>query len=115
VFRTKVRTLGSGRWGQSASYTFLGFIYNPAVDFEICPYTTPTTAFKKGATGDNVRWLQWHLNHEGYNLKIDGSWGNDTQTAFNAWQMQTGLDIDGWCGALSRERLVALLPWNKGV
>ena len=30
IFWTQVRKKGSGNWGMSSSYTFLGFIYNPA-------------------------------------------------------------------------------------
>ena len=30
-FWTQTRNKGNGNWGQSSSYTFLGFIYNPAV------------------------------------------------------------------------------------
>lgn len=32
AFWTKTRNKGNGNWGAGAGYTFLGFIYNPAVD-----------------------------------------------------------------------------------
>ena len=32
AFWTQTRNNSNGRWGQNSSYTFLGFIYNPAVD-----------------------------------------------------------------------------------
>lgn len=40
AFWTKTRSNSNGRWGQDSKYTFLGFIYNPAVpdtpaDFEV--------------------------------------------------------------------------------
>ena len=43
-FYTKTRTNSNGRWGQNNDYTFLGFIYNPAV-----PDVQPTpVGFKVG-------------------------------------------------------------------
>ena len=34
AFWTQTRTNANGRWGESSKYTFLGFIYNPAVTFD---------------------------------------------------------------------------------
>lgn len=40
AFWTKTRNKGNGNWGAGSGYTFLGFIYNPAVSET--PTTTPT-------------------------------------------------------------------------
>ena len=44
-FWTQTRKKGSdGRWGQGSAYTFLGFIYNPAVSDSDTPVVEPTPA-----------------------------------------------------------------------
>ena len=49
AFWTQTRTNANGRWGQSGSYKFLGFIYNPAVeDPEPAPEPVRTYTVKKG-------------------------------------------------------------------
>lgn len=47
-FWTQKRTNSDGRWGQGSKYTFLGFIYNPAVTDE------PTPTSKRFVAGDTV-------------------------------------------------------------
>ena len=42
AFWTQTRTNANGRWGQSSTYKFLGFIYNPAVPDTPGPEPTPT-------------------------------------------------------------------------
>lgn len=108
------RYRGNGRWGQNTSYSFLGFIYHPDVVFEFCPYPEPTKAFKKGAKGTNVRWLQWHLNWEGYDLDIDGSFGPLTDKAVRDFQARFNNSIaDGWVGPTTRKLLKEHLPWEE--
>lgn len=43
AFWTQTRNNSNGRWGESSKYTFLGFIYNPAVTDEtpVAPIVTP--------------------------------------------------------------------------
>ena len=42
AFWVQTRNNSDGRWGQGSKYTFLGFIYNPAVDDEPTPAPAPT-------------------------------------------------------------------------
>lgn len=109
---TKTRNKLNGDWGQGANYKFQGFIYHPDIVFEICPYTTPSKAVKRGARGENVRWVQWHLNWYGYNLDVDGSFGKLTDTAVRDYQKTHGLAVDGSVGPATRKSLVNNLPWN---
>lgn len=44
-FWTQRRTNDNGRWGQNSNYTFLGFIYNPAVE-DVAP--TPVSKYVAG-------------------------------------------------------------------
>lgn len=43
AFWTQKRTNSDGRWGQGSRYSFLGFIYNPAVKDEPTPAPPPNT------------------------------------------------------------------------
>ena len=113
LFWTQTRKKDSGRWGQGGKYSFRGFIYNPAVVFELCPYPVPTRALHKGDKGEDVKWMQWHLNWNGYNLAIDGSFGPASDKALRDFQLRHNLEVDGWCGPLTKAALVASLPWNR--
>lgn len=99
------RRKGSGNWGQSSRYRYLGCIVNPKVD----PYHTPRcVVIKKGMSGDNVRWLQWILLKEKcytLNLKsqIDGHFGSGTLAALKRFQKAHGLDPDGYCGPATQK------------
>ena len=104
------RYKGNGNWGQGSGYTYLGCIYNPAVD----PYATPrNTVIKKGMSGDTVRWLQWALvkdkcyvlNNKG---QIDGHFGNNTLTALKKFQRKHGLAADGYCGPATQAKIIEL-------
>lgn len=61
-FWTQTRKKGSGNWGQGSDYTFLGFIYNPAVSDDATVSTTPGTETTTGAAlghkvGDVVQFV----------------------------------------------------------
>lgn len=51
-FWTQKRTNANGRWGQNSNYTFLGFIYNPAVQDEF-PYKAGDIVWFKGGKDYN--------------------------------------------------------------
>ena len=70
-----------------------------------CPYTEPTKEIKVGAKGNNVKWLQWHLNQTGAKLKIDGDFGQATKNAVIAFQKKYKLTDDGIVGPKTRAKL----------
>ena len=72
-----------------------------------CPYNEPIINLKTGSMGNNVKWLQWHLNECGANPKIDvdGIFGKDTLGALIAFQREKNLEIDGICGKMTRAAL----------
>jgi len=72
---------------------------------EKCPYTRPEATIKKGSKGDDVRWLQWHLNKWDYNLSIDGSCGPATVEAIRDFQGKNGLEVDGRCGPATKAKV----------
>lgn len=70
-FWTKTRNKGDGNWGAGSGYTFLGFIYNPAVSDSGSVTTsgstsTSNTAKPSTSTSTNGK------------LTVDGEWGSNT-------------------------------------
>jgi hypothetical protein len=51
-----------------------------------------------GSSGDDVKELQRLLNSNGYNLDVDGQWGDLTEDAVRKYQKQSGLSVDGIVG-----------------
>ena len=63
--------------------------------------TTTRPYLRKGAKGEDVRYLQTALMAMGYGLPrygVDGSYGRETQQAVIDLQIDQGLDPDGICG-----------------
>lgn len=52
-----------------------------------------------GASGDDVKELQRQLNANGFQLTVDGIWGDNTEAAVRKYQKQNGLAVDGIVGA----------------
>lgn len=61
-------------------------------------YAEPSILIKKGSYGTGVKWVQDMLNHNGYNLNIDGAFGNNTLSAVKNFQSKYGLVVDGIVG-----------------
>lgn len=79
-FWTKTRNKGNGNWGAGSGYTFLGFIYNPAVsDDTVVSGSTSTSNTTKPSTSTST---------SGYSLK---QFVTDVQKA-------TGAAVDGIAG-----------------
>lgn len=99
-FWTSHRYKENGNWGQSTAYRFLGFIYQPGS-------TTPDRCIKKGDKGADVELMQARLHALGYLRKseIDGDFGKITLGAVCAFQLESGLDVDGICGPATKAAL----------
>lgn len=76
-----------------------------------CPYAEPTATLREGSKGTSVKWLQWMLNNcgVGYNLKVDGDYGNVTAGAVADFQKRYGLTVDFAAGKQTREKLKKLV------
>ena len=87
----------------ASGYKLLGFIYQPQAN----PYPEPTRALKKGMYGSDVKWMQYELIESGYlrSNELDGSFGTITLGALLAFQFEHSLDVDGVCGAITRQHL----------
>uniref|UniRef100_UPI00192CA42A peptidoglycan-binding domain-containing protein n=1 Tax=Sporosalibacterium faouarense TaxID=516123 RepID=UPI00192CA42A len=66
-----------------------------------------TNVLKVGAKGDAVKNLQTMLNNFGYNLEVDGYFGNLTSEAVKDFQSKNGLTTDGIVGPKTYEVLEA--------
>lgn len=62
------------------------------------PYTPVKPVLKRGAKGNDVKKLQELLNKQGYELKVDGKFGELTESAVKDFQKNKGLKIDGIVG-----------------
>ena len=71
-----------------------------------CPYVEPTKDIQYGAKGNNVRWVQWHLNKAaGEKLAVDGIFGSLTKAAVLRFQKNKKLVQDGIVGPKTRAAL----------
>ena len=62
------------------------------------PYHAPDSLLKVGTTGSGVKWLQYELNKQGFDLKIDGIFGPATENAVRQFQNASMLVCDGIVG-----------------
>lgn len=58
-----------------------------------------------GSKGDAVKELQQNLVSLGYNITVDGSYGQNTRNAVLDYQKSHGLDADGIVGNMTRESI----------
>lgn len=77
-------------------------LYNTPFDEMVSVF--PTKTMKKGDKGDGVVWIQQALNEKGYNLIVDGIFGNDTEKAVKDFQMKSFVD-----GIVAEETLTKLV------
>lgn len=57
-----------------------------------------STTLQKGSKGGEVKEWQNFLNSQGYNLSVDGDFGDNTYNATVEWQNKNGLGADGIVG-----------------
>lgn len=99
---------GRVRWkdsGNNVVKTFGAAIASAPKPSLKCPYTEPAKTIQFGAKGNNVKWLQWHLNQLGEKLTIDGNFGVLVKAAVLRFQKKQKLVQDGIVGAKTRAAL----------
>lgn len=74
-------------------------------DHKVNPYREPITNLKKGSKGASVRWVQYELRLNGYDVAVDGNFGPLTEAAVCHFQFKAGLITDGIVGPKTRSKL----------
>jgi peptidoglycan hydrolase-like protein with peptidoglycan-binding domain len=74
----------------------------------VCPYEYPAITIKYTMQGSEVKWLQWMLNRQGYNLQIDGIFGPKTLETVKDFQKKHDLVVDGLVGKKTKAALKGL-------
>lgn len=69
-----------------------------------------TELLANGSLGEPVSALQQALSALGYPLRVDGHFGEDTETALKAFQRDHGLPADGIAGPMTRGAMAKALP-----
>lgn len=81
--------------GCDAEIKFKSFKYNPD------DYAIPVSGVKIGSSGKGVMWVQSVLANTGYDIAVDGGYGNGTTAAVKAFQRSNGLVSDGSAGTIT--------------
>ena len=68
-----------------------------------------------GSKGSDVSNLQQLLNSKGYNLSVDGIFGDKTLAAVKSWQQKNGYTVDGLVGPNTLRRLGGGATTNTSV
>lgn len=76
-------------------------------------YSEPTIVLKRGTYGTGVKWVQDMLNHNGYNITVDGAYGTATYNAVINFQKSKGLVADGIVGTATRNALKTYANSNE--
>lgn len=92
--------------GEGACKGVCEYLNVPYVERELQNYPT----IRRGNSGNFVILLQYLLNQYGYNLAIDGSFGNNTQKAVLDFQKNNGLTQDGIVGRNTWSALLNINP-----
>ena len=75
-----------------------------------CPYPVPTRNLYYGCRGEDVKWLQWHLNKRGFRAgAVDGIFGANTWRSTYNYQKTWSRVPDGICGPKTRGHLTGEL------
>lgn len=74
------------------------------------PYAAPTKTLYRGnlkMSEEDVKWLQWELAEDGYNIEIDGKFTKTTTAILRDYQYSHGLEVDGKCGPATKKHMTA--------
>lgn len=106
VWQNKLNIESDGVWGpqtEEATYNLFAFLSNVTEEPQNNEFFEAINAAKneivsKGSTGDAVKIAQLGLKLKGYNLEVDGIFGDLTTHATWQFQKDNGLRVDGVIG-----------------
>ena len=78
------------------------------ISLKLINYTMET--IKLGSHGESVKTLQTLLKSAGYNLQVDGIFGEITEEIVKLLQKKAGLQADGICGSKTWDSLTSSKP-----
>ncbi len=92
--KTKISEVGYTHW---LLFSYLDYAKTTAATTakQKNPYSEPGKTVYLGCKGDDVRWVQWELCEAGFDIKIDGDFGQLTQTAVKTFQQSSKLTVTG--------------------
>ena len=67
--------------------------------------TSPAAQAMQELTQSQIESVQDALNKAGYQVKVDGTWGNDTSSAVKMFQTKNGLPATGYADQATRQAL----------
>ena len=71
-----------------------------------CPFKEPIGTVKIGASGESVKWIQWHLRAStAPEMVVDGTFYTKTKAAVIEFQKKYGLVADGIVGPATRTKM----------
>lgn len=83
-------------------------IFNDKTDNN--PYSMPARTLYLGnskMTEEDIKWLQWKLKEDGYDIEIDGVFTKTTAAILRDYQFNHGLEVDGKCGPATKKDMKA--------
>lgn len=89
-------------------------VFDPAVrKWGKYPYIDVKRGIRQGAKGDDVKYLQGVLKYVGYNVAVDGDFGEQTDDALRKLQRQNNLIVDGYAWNLQTWLLIDKLAFDS--
>lgn len=111
-YGTIISVFDPNKWSKGLTFPWMDYSYtdNVVADAtwkEVNPYTEPTETILIGSIGESVKWVQWELVEAGYDIAIDGDFGEKTDEAVKAFQSSCKITVDGKVGQETRKYLSA--------
>lgn len=110
VVKTKLSVRKPNYWGWMEKY----FTYDaPAAKEPEPEYTLGARALKKGMSGADVKLLQEALNSIGYELDVDGVYGDKTANAVLSFKKAHGIENNATYGSKAHRELMKVIGDNE--
>ena len=109
-YGTVVTQFKPTNWSYGLTFSWLKYDYARPADGSYKaenPFKEPLNLIRYGSIGTGVKWVQFELVEAGYDLAIDGDFGNKTKKAVIDFQKSCKITPDGIVGNITRQFLKA--------